>query len=101
MTSKRGGHFAHRCVDCRPGGRRGDTERVEVRWQSLVAFMKALDHLHQSMRSILHRRLFVYYGPPPMTRDAVSDTTIVAGGRARIRLNIEVNINYLITTLIK
>jgi hypothetical protein len=43
--------------------------------------------------------LFVYYGPPPMTRDAVSDT-IVAGGRARIRLNKEVNINYLITTLI-
>jgi hypothetical protein len=28
MTSKGGGHFAHRCVDCRPGGRRGDTERV-------------------------------------------------------------------------
>ena len=43
--------------------------------------------------------LFVYYGPLPTTRDAVSDT-IVAGGRARIRLNIEVNINYLITTLI-
>ncbi len=43
--------------------------------------------------------LFVYYGPPPTTRDAVSDT-IVAGGQARIRLNIEVNINYLITTLI-
>jgi hypothetical protein len=32
MTSKEGGHFAHRCVDCRPGGRRGDTERVEARW---------------------------------------------------------------------
>ena len=56
MTSKGGGHFAHRCVDCCPGGRRGDTERVVARWQSLVAFMKALDHLHQGMRSVSHRR---------------------------------------------
>ena len=47
MTSKGGGHFAHPCVDCRPGGRRGNTERVVARWQSLVAFMKALDHLHR------------------------------------------------------
>ena len=53
---QRGGHFAHHCVDCRPGGRRGDTERVVARWQSLVAFMKALDHLHQAMRSVSHRR---------------------------------------------
>jgi hypothetical protein len=43
--------------------------------------------------------LFVCYGLPPTTRDAVLNT-IVAGGRARIQLNIEVNINYLITTLI-
>ena len=56
MTSKGGGHFAHRCVDCRPGGRRGDTERVVARWQSLVAFMKALDHLHQAMHSVSYRR---------------------------------------------
>jgi hypothetical protein len=56
MTSKGGGHFAHRCLDCRPGGRRGDTERVVARWQSLVAFMKALDHLHQVMRSVSHWR---------------------------------------------
>jgi hypothetical protein len=34
MTSNGGGHFAHRCVDCRPGGRRGNTERVLARWQS-------------------------------------------------------------------
>ena len=33
-----------------------------------------------------------------MTRDAIW-TTIVAGGRARIQLNIEVNINKLISTL--
>ena len=56
MTSKGGGHFAHRYVDCRPGGRRGNTERVVARWQSLVAFMKALDHLHQAMCSVSHRR---------------------------------------------
>ena len=53
---QRGGHFAHRCVDCCSGGRRGDMERVVARWQSLVAFMKALDHLHQAMRSVSHRR---------------------------------------------
>ena len=47
MASKGGGHVAHRCVDCVPGGRRGDTERVVARWRSLVAFMKALDLLHQ------------------------------------------------------
>jgi hypothetical protein len=36
--------------------------------------------------------LFVSYWPPPTTRDAIL-ATIVAGERARIRLNIEVNIN--------
>jgi hypothetical protein len=25
MASKGGGHVAHHCVDCVPGGRRGDT----------------------------------------------------------------------------
>jgi len=53
---QRGGHVAHRCVDCVPGGRRGDTEQVVARWQSLVAFMKALDLLHWVMRSVSHRR---------------------------------------------
>jgi len=56
MTSKGGEHFAHRCVDSCPGGRRGNTERVVARWQSLMAFMKALDHLHQAMHSVSHRR---------------------------------------------
>ena len=56
MASKGGGHVAHRCVDCVPGGRRGDTEQVVARWQSLVAFMKALDLLHRAMRSVSHRR---------------------------------------------
>jgi len=38
------------------GGRRGDTERVLARWQSLVAFMKALDLFKWAMRSVSHRR---------------------------------------------
>ena len=56
MASKGGGHVAHRCVDCVPGGLRGNTEQVVTRWQSLVAFMKALDLLHWVMRSVFHRR---------------------------------------------
>jgi hypothetical protein len=42
--------------------------------------------------------LLVCYWPPPATMNAVS-ATIVAGRRAQIRLNIEVNINNLISTL--
>jgi hypothetical protein len=30
-------------------------EQVVARWQSLVAFMKALDLLHRAMRSVSHR----------------------------------------------
>ena len=56
MASNGGGHVAHRCVDCVPGGRRGDTEQVVARWRSLVAFIKALDLLNREMRSVLHRR---------------------------------------------
>ena len=55
---QRGGHVAHRCVDCVPGGRRGNTEQVVARWQSLVAFMKALDLLHWAMCSL-------FTGTPP------------------------------------
>ena len=56
MASKRGGHVAHLCVDCVPGGRRGNTEQVVAPWQSLVAFMKVLDLLHRVMRYVSHRR---------------------------------------------
>jgi hypothetical protein len=31
-------------------------ERVVAQWQRLVAFMKALDHLHQAMHAVLHHR---------------------------------------------
>ena len=51
------GYILHyRCVDCRPGGRRGDTERVVARWQRPVASGEALVMLHRAMRSVSHRR---------------------------------------------
>ena len=43
----------HRCVDCCPGGLRGDTERVDARWQRPVASGKALVMLHLAMHSVL------------------------------------------------
>ncbi len=43
--------------------------------------------------------LFVWYWPPPATMNAVL-ATIVAGRQAQYQLNIEVNINILISTLI-
>ena len=42
MASKGGGHVAHRCVDCVPGGRRGNTERVTTRWRRPGASGEAL-----------------------------------------------------------
>jgi hypothetical protein len=48
--------FHSRCVDCRPGGRRGDTERVVAQWRRPVASGEALVMLHWAMRSVLHRR---------------------------------------------
>jgi hypothetical protein len=45
----------NRCFDCRPGGRRGDTEQVVARWWRSVASGEALVMLHLAMRSILHR----------------------------------------------
>ena len=54
------GYIIHyRCVDCRPGGRRGDTERVVARWRRSVASGEALVMLHRVMRSVLHRRTAV------------------------------------------
>jgi hypothetical protein len=51
------GYILHyRCVDCRPGGRRGDTERVVARWRRSVASGEALIMLHWAMRSVSHRR---------------------------------------------
>jgi len=43
-------------INSRPGGRRGDTERVVARWRRPVASGKALVMLHRAMRSVSHRR---------------------------------------------
>ena len=51
------GYILHyRCVDCRPGGRRGDPERVVARWRRSVASGEALVMLHWAMRSVSHWR---------------------------------------------
>jgi hypothetical protein len=51
------GYILHnRCVDCRPGGRRGDTERVVARWRRSVASGEDLVMLHRVMRSVAHQR---------------------------------------------
>ena len=47
QNGQQSGHILHRCfVFCRPGGCRGNTERVVARWQRVVAFMKTMDLLH-------------------------------------------------------
>ena len=51
------GYILHiRCVDCCPGGHRGDTEQVVARWRRSVASGEALVMLHRDMRSVSHRR---------------------------------------------
>ena len=57
QNGQQSGYMLHRCnVCCRPGGRRDNTERVVARWRHLVAFIKALDLLHQAMRAVSHHR---------------------------------------------
>jgi hypothetical protein len=46
----------HYCVDCHPGGRRGNTEQVVARWGCPVASGEALIMIHRVMCSLLHRR---------------------------------------------
>jgi len=54
-NSQQSGFILHRpTVCCRPGGRRGNTERVVAQWQRLVASIKALDLLHRAMRALSH-----------------------------------------------
>ena len=48
--------FHYCCVDCHPGGRRGNTERLVARWQRPVASGEALVMLHRVTRSISYRR---------------------------------------------
>ena len=57
QNGQHSGYILHnRCVDCRLGGRRGDTEQVVTQWRIPVASGEALVMLHQAMRFILHRR---------------------------------------------
>jgi hypothetical protein len=56
-NGQQSGHILHRCfVFFRPGGCRGNTERIVARWWRLVAFMKALDLFHWTMCMVLHHR---------------------------------------------
>jgi len=55
-NGQQSGYMLHYCcVDCRPGGCRGDMEQVVARWQRPVASGEALVMLHWAMRSILRR----------------------------------------------
>jgi hypothetical protein len=52
------GYILHRhYVDCRPGGRRGDTEQVVTRWQRPVVSDVALEMMHWAMPRALIQRL--------------------------------------------
>jgi len=57
-NGQQSGYILQLCfVCCRPGGRRGNTERVLAQWRHLVAFMKALVMLHRVMSHVPHQRL--------------------------------------------
>jgi len=55
-TASKVGTCSIHCVDCCPGGHRGNTERVVAQWRRPVASGEALVMLHRVMRSVLHRR---------------------------------------------
>ena len=60
QNGQKSGYILHNhCVDCRPGGRRGNTEQVVARWRRPVASGEALVMLHWAMRFILHQRTAV------------------------------------------
>jgi len=85
MASKGGGHFAHLCVDCVPGGRRGDTEQVVAQRQSLVAFTKALARIapaHRHGHRNCPRWRCICSPPPP-----ISIAVIVAKDHVMFHLN--------------
>jgi len=54
-NSQQIGFILHRrTICCRPGSRRGNTERVVARWRRLVASIKAVDLLHWLMSAVSH-----------------------------------------------
>ena len=57
QNGQQSGYMLHRhFVCCRPGGRRGNTERVVAQWWRPVASGEALVMLHWAMHSVWHRR---------------------------------------------
>jgi len=57
-NGQQSGYILHLCfVCCRPGGPRGDMERVVARWWRPVASGKALVMLHWAMPHVLHQCL--------------------------------------------
>ncbi len=55
-NGQQSGYMLHRrFICCRPGGRRGNTERVIDQWRRPVASGKALVMLHRAMRFVPHR----------------------------------------------
>jgi len=55
LNSQQSGFILHcRTVCCRPGGCRGNTERLVARWRRLLAYIIALDLLHRAMRTVSH-----------------------------------------------
>ena len=57
QNGQQSGYMLHRrFICCRPGGRRGNTERVVAQWRCPVASDEALVMLHRAMRSVWHRR---------------------------------------------
>ena len=54
QNGQKSGYILHCCfVDCRPGGRQGNTEQVVARWRHPVASGEALVMLNRAMRSVL------------------------------------------------
>ena len=54
QNGQQSGHILHlHFVCCRPGGRRGDTERLVARWQRPVASGEALVMSHWEMLHVL------------------------------------------------
>ena len=77
-NDQQSGFILHRCtVCCRPGGRRGNTERVVTQWRRLVAFIKALDLLYRAMRAVSHHHT-------AMAREIASDRGAFVRRRCRL-----------------
>jgi hypothetical protein len=93
MASKGGGHVAHRCVDCVPGGRRGNTEQVVCPMAEFSGFYESpgppssgdvlgISPAHRHGYRNGPRRRCIYSPPPP-----ISIAIIVAKDHVMVHLN--------------